>query len=78
MVIETMPHTEQADDLNGVMLDISLIEWRTVTPVYGDAPARTTKNAKQASTVKRGQQQTSPDDGAAPKKKGSILAGIFN
>lgn len=80
MVIETMPHTEQADDLDGVMLDISLIEWRTVTPVYGDAPARTTKKPKQASTVKRGQQQTTPapDAGAAPKKKGSILSGIFN
>lgn len=90
MLIEAMPHAENTDDMDGVAVDITFTEWRTVAPVYGDAPARTMRNPEQASTTQRGQQQTAQAktsgaapkagevDGAPTKRKGSILHGVFN
>jgi hypothetical protein len=81
MVIEAMPHTETVDNLLGVQVNIRFVEWRTVTPVYGDFPLGTTRNPAQSSTVPRGQQQTadaSGAEGAEARRKGSVLAGVFN
>ena len=81
MVIEAMPHSETVDNLMGVTVDIRLVEWRTVTPVYGELPLGTTRNPAQSSTIPRGQQQTTEANGPAgeePRRKGSVLAGIFN
>lgn len=81
MVIEAMPHSESVDNLMGVTVDIRLVEWRTVTPVYGELPLGTTRKPAQSSTIPRGQQQTTDANGAEgeePRRKGSVLAGIFN
>ena len=81
MVIEAMPHSETVDNLMGVTVDIRLVEWRTVTPVYGELPLGTTRNPAQSSTIPRGQQQTTDAngaEGAEPRRKGSVLAGVFN
>ena len=81
MVIEAMPHSETVDNLMGVTVDIRLVEWRTVTPVYGALPLGTTRNPAQSSTIPRGQQQTTDASGAEgeePRRKGSLLSGVFN
>lgn len=81
MVIEAMPHSESVDNLMGVTVDIRLVEWRTVTPVYGELPLGTTRNPAQSSTIPRGQQQTTDAngaEGAESRRKGSVLAGVFN
>lgn len=81
MVIEAIPHSETVDNLMGVTVDIRLVEWRTVTPVYGDLPLGTTRNPAQSSTIPRGQQQTTDANGQAgaeSRRKGSVLAGVFN
>lgn len=81
MVIEAMPHSEAVDDLMGITVDIRLVEWRTVTPVYGELPLGTTRKPAQSSTIPRGQQQTTDASGAEgeePRRKGSVLSGVFN
>lgn len=81
MVIEGMPHSETLDTLMGVTVDIRFIEWRTVAPVYGALPLGTTRNPAQSSTIPRGQQQTTDANGIPgeePRRKGSVLSGIFN
>lgn len=81
MVIEAIPHSETVDNLMGVTVDIRLVEWRTVTPVYGELPLGTTRNPAQSSTIPRGQQQTTDANGQASaesRRKGSVLAGVFN
>jgi hypothetical protein len=78
MVIEAMPHTESIENLLGVNVDIRFIEWRTVRPVYGELPLGTTRNPAQSSTIPRGQQQTSETEGTEARRKGSVLAGVFN
>lgn len=80
MVIEAMPHSETVDNLMGVTVDIRLVEWRTVTPVYGALPLGTTRNPAQSSTIPRGQQQTTDangPEGEDSRRKGSILSGVF-
>lgn len=81
MVIEAIPHSETVDNLMGVTVDIRLVEWRTVTPVYGELPLGTTRNPAQSSTIPRGQQQTTDangPEGAEARRKGSVLSGVFN
>lgn len=81
MVIEAIPHSETIDNSLGIMVDIRMVEWRTVTPVYGAMPLGTTRKSAQSSTVPRGQQQTTEVSGAESvevKRKGSILSGVFN
>jgi hypothetical protein len=81
MVIEAMPHTESIDNLLGVNVDIRFVEWRAVRAVYGELPLGTTRNPAQSSTIPRGQQQTSDAsgaEGAGARRKGSVLAGVFN
>lgn len=78
MVIESMPHTEAVDNMLGVSVDIRFVEWRTVRPVYGELPLGTTRNPAQSSTIPRGQQQTTETEGTEARRKGSVLAGVFN
>ena len=81
MVIEAIPHSEAIDDLMGITVDIHLVEWRTVTPVYGELPLGTTRKPAQSSTIPRGQQQITDASGAEgeePRRKGSVLSGVFN
>lgn len=81
MLIEGMPHVEAIENLFGVDISIRFLEWRTVAPVYGAMPLGTTRAPQQSSTIPRGQQQTTEATGAGAetsRRKGSVLAGVFN
>ena len=74
MLVEEIPHDQDAGMSDGVALDIKLVEWREVVPEYGElTPAKVAKPA-QSDTVKRGSQATSE---APPEKRQSVLRSIF-
>lgn len=77
MLITDMPHDESPDYGMGIAMPIRLVEWRGVEPQYGSLPPSKVKSAKQASTSKKGQKQTTEAD-AATKKKASVAYRIFN
>lgn len=58
MLIYEMPHEETSDIFDGIAIRLRLKEARFVTPKTGLAPAQV-KDSKQASTTKRGSQQSS-------------------
>lgn len=73
MLIEAMPHDETIDLGQNVIVAVRLIEWREVTPSYGDLPPKKVQNKNQSSTVQSGTQQ--PNES---QRKQSVLFGIFN
>lgn len=58
MIIEAMPHDETVDFGENVLLNIRLIEWREITPSYGDLPPKKVVNKNKSSTVKSGTKNT--------------------
>lgn len=77
MMIAEMPHEETPDQGDSVPVAIRLQEVAVITPEFGLLPPRKVANTAQASTTKKGHQQTSetPD---ADKKRASVLHGVFN
>lgn len=77
MVIQAMPHDEQADALDAVTVGLQLKEARFIETQYAGAiaPAQTARPAR-ASTVRRGAQQPAA---AAPEQEdqGSVLFRAF-
>lgn len=81
MLIYEMPHDENAEQGNSVLLQVKMRVFDTIKPEYGDLPPRkvsgSTGNKSQASTVKKGQVQTT-ESTAPTKRKASVLAGVFS
>lgn len=77
MMIVEMPHDETPDQGASIPVAVRLQEVKVVTPEFGALPPRKVTNPAQASTAKKGHQQTSetPD---ADKKQASVLYGAFN
>lgn len=76
MLIEAMPHDETVDLGSNAQVNVRLLEWREITPSYGDLPPSKVTNKNQSSTVKSGTQQ--PNEATPTPKKQSVLFGIFN
>jgi hypothetical protein len=70
MVIEEMPHREDPAGFNAVSMRIRLREANFVTPKSGGLASSQVKDAKQASTVGRGTQQTTATNAASSAKAG--------
>lgn len=77
LIIYEMPHDETSDFGNSVQMTVKLRVFETITPEYGALPPRKVANKSQASTVKKGQVQTT-ETTAPTKRKASVLAGVFN
>lgn len=79
LVIEAMPHDEDPTTFDSIVLSLRLKEAKFITPSYGTLPPRKTANKSQASTVKKGQQQTTKTDAdSAAGRKSSTLYRILN
>jgi len=72
MIIEKMPHEETPDMADGVALALTMREARFVQAQFTAAKVSRAKDAK---TVKKGQQQ--PSSTPVPEKKSSVLAELF-
>lgn len=77
MLIYEIPHDEKAEMGQAVLMTIKMREVVTVKAEYGQLPARKVANKNQASTVKKGTQQTKEPDGAT-KRKASVLYKVVN
>lgn len=81
MLIYEMPHDETAEFGASTVVQVKLKVFDTTQPEYGPLPPRkvsgATGNKSQASTVKKGQVQTT-ESTAPTKRKASVLAGIYN
>lgn len=77
MLIYEMPHDENAEQGASVVIQVKMRAYETVKPEYGALPPRKVSNKSQASTVKKGQVQTT-ESTAPTKRKTSVLAGIYN
>lgn len=75
LLITAMPHDETPDGGESITVPITMQEWVTVEPEYGDLPPSKVANKAQSSTVARGQQQTTatPTAKQEPVKKQSLL-----
>ena len=74
MAVEEIPHEEEAGMSDGITLEIRLVQWREVTPEYGELSPNDVAEPKQADTAKRGSQATTE---TPPAKKQSVLRSMF-
>lgn len=74
MLVEEIPHEQDAGMTDGVTVDVRLVEWREVSPEYGELTMSNVANPNQSDTVNRGSQATSE---AAPEKRQSVLRSVF-
>lgn len=65
MLIEKMPHDEDPALFDVIALALSLHEVQFVTATFGKLPASKVKKPTNASTVDRGQLQTTPNNGSS-------------
>lgn len=77
MCISDLPHDEPPELGTGVTVNVKFTEVRPVNVEFGTLPASKVANKSQASTRKRGNQQTTESDGAT-RRKASVLSEIFN
>jgi hypothetical protein len=77
MLISELPHDETPDQGESIPVAVKLLEVTSITPEYGDLPPRKVANPAQASTVKKGNQQTT-ETTAANQKKASLLHRAYN
>lgn len=75
LLITSIPHDETPEGGDSIAVPITFEQWETVQPEYGTLPPRKVANKNQASTVKRGQQQTTE---TPPAKRQSVLFKAFN
>lgn len=76
MIISEIPHDEAPDMFDAVMMTVKLREVPYVSPQYGTLPPSSVANKSQASTVKKGEQQTS-DATEEEKPQASVMAEFF-
>lgn len=74
MLLVNFYHDETAEMADAVQLSLRFTEWRTVTPEYGDLPARKVQKPSQSSTVKRGGAQTKS---VSEERKKSVLVRVL-
>ena len=72
MIIVAFPHDETPELGLGVAVPLRLQEWVEVKPETGELPASKVADAKQSSTVRRGQVT---GEEQPPERKGSIMYG---
>lgn len=77
MMIFEMPHDEMPETGDAVAVSVKLREVITIKPEFGTLPPSSVADQKQASTVKRGAQQTQAAD-APTQRKSSTLYRIAN
>ncbi|MCO8160981.1 hypothetical protein NRB16_24450 [Pseudomonas sp. LJDD11] len=77
MMIVELPHEETPEQGASIPVAVRLQEVSVVTPEFGALPPRKVVNPAQASTTKKGHQQTSETPDAA-KKRASLLHGVFD
>jgi hypothetical protein len=77
MMISEIPHDETPDQGESIPVAVRLLEVTVITPEYGELPPRKVANKAQASTTKKGNQQTTQTS-EANQKKASFLHGVFN
>ena len=77
MMIAEIPHEETPDQGDSIPVAVKLQEVTVIKPEFGSLPTRKVANASQASTTKKGNQQTS-ETSDADKKRASVLHGVFN
>lgn len=68
MLIAEMPHDETAEMIDGLSIGLKLREAQFVEPAYGGLTPAQVKKPAQASTVKKGAQQTQPASAPATAK----------
>lgn len=74
MLVEEIPHEQDAGMTDGVTVDVRFVEWREVAPEYGELTMSSVANPNQSDTVNRGSQATSE---ASPEKRQSVLRSIL-
>lgn len=74
MLVEEIPHEQDAGMTDGVTVDVRLLEWREIAPEYGELTTNKVANPSQSDTVNRGSQATGE---ASPEKRQSVLRSIF-
>lgn len=74
MLVEEIPHDQDAGMTDGVTVSVRFVEWREVVPEYGELTMSRVANPNQSDTVNRGSQATSE---ASPEKRQSVLRSIF-
>lgn len=77
MMIAEMPHDETPEQGDSIPVAIKLQEVTVITPEFGALPPRKVVNPAQASTTRKGNQQTS-ETSDADHKRASLLHGVFN
>lgn len=77
MMIVDLPHEEAQEFGEAINLDVKFAELVTVKPEFGALPPSAVSDPKQASTVERGNQQTSEAD-APTQRRASVLYGVVN
>jgi hypothetical protein len=77
MMISELSHVEAPEQGESISVELKLLEVSVITPEYGELPPFKVSNPTQASTVKKGNQQTT-ETSAANKKKASVAYRIFN
>lgn len=77
MLILDLPHDETPDGGDSILMNVKFAELVTVAPQFGLLPPAAVSDPKQASTVSRGNQQTTPAD-APTQRRASVLYGIAN
>lgn len=76
MLIYEMPHDENAEQGASTVVQVKMRVFDTIKPEYGSLPPSKVAKKSQASTVKKGQVQTT-ESTAPTKRKASVLAGVF-
>ncbi|AZD85013.1 hypothetical protein KS461_10105 [Pseudomonas chlororaphis] len=77
MMIAEIPHEETPEQGASIPVAVRLQEITVVTPEFGALPPRKVSNKAQASTSKKGNQQTT-ETSASNKRRASVLHGVFN
>jgi hypothetical protein len=76
MLIYEMPHDENAEQGASTVVQVKMRVFDTIKPEFGSLPPAKVANKSQASTVKKGQVQTT-ESTTQTKRKASVLAGVF-
>lgn len=74
MLVEEIPHEQDAGMTDGVTVTVKLVEWLEVKPEYGELTPKKVAQPHQSDTVKRGSQATSE---VPPEKRQSVLRSMF-
>lgn len=77
MMVYEIPHDETPEAGDAIAIAVKLREIMIYTPEFGALPTRKVSNPAQASTVEKGQQQTT-ESTPATQRRASVLYGLTN